>query len=300
MRGVPVQLVAPMLAGLFASVAVAAPPPSAAPVPVPRAAPVVLYAPDARTVPFRPRLTAPAYVALDADTGQVLVTRRERARLPIASLTKIMTGLLVAESGDLDRKAVVPPAAPLVEPNRDDLRAGRRYRRETLLWGTMLASANDSALTLAVDEGRGSARRFYARMNARAEELGMRDTVYASANGLDDVRNASTALDQALLLTAALRNRTFARVVRTVRHRVPWARPVVVKEYVNHNRMLTSYPGVYGGKTGWTTIAGGCLAVAAERDGRRVVAVVLRSRNIWSDMPRLLDAAFAASVPKGG
>ncbi len=289
-----------MLATLFATVAVSAPAPVAAPAaepaPLPAAAPAVLYAPEARRVPFRPRLSAPAYVALDADTGEVLVTRRERARLPIASLTKVMTGLLVAETGDLGRRAVVPPAAPLVEPNRDDLRAGRRYRRDTLLWGTMLASANDAALTLAVDEGRGSARRFYARMNRRAKELGMTDTVYASANGLDDVRNVSTALDQAVLLRAALRNRTFARVVGTVRHRVRWARPVVVKEYLNHNRMLTTYPGVYGGKTGWTTVAGGCLAVAAERDGRRVVAVVLRSRGIWADMPRLLDAAFAAGA----
>jgi len=292
-----------MLAALFSSVAVAAPPPlaPAVPVAVPSAAATsatVIYAPRARRVPFRPRLSAPAYVALDADTGEVLVTRREAARLPIASLTKMMTGLLVAESGHLDRKAVVPRAATLVEPNRDDLRAGRRYRRETLLWGTMLASANDAALTLAADEGHGSPARFYRRMNERARELGMVDTTYASANGLDDHRNASTALDQALLLRAALRNRTFAGVVGTVRHRVRWARPVIVKEYVNHNRMLTTYRGVYGGKTGWTTIARGCLAVAAQRDGRRVVAVVLRSRNTWLDMPRLLDAAFREAAAR--
>ena len=285
---VPLQLLAPLLGSLFATFpapagAAAASPPPASP---------VVYAGDARTVRFEPGLRSPAYVAIDADTGEVLIARRERARLPIASLTKVMTGLLVAESGHLERRATVPKDAPLVEPNRDDLVPGRRYRRDVLLYSTLMVSANDSALTLATDEGGGSAVRFYERMNRRARELGLSDTVYASANGLDDRHNLSTALDQALLARAALRNPTFARIVRTPYRLQPWARPTIAKDYVNHNRMLRTYPGTYGVKTGWTTRAGGCLVVAVRRNGHHVIGVVLRSKNVWADMPRLIDAAF--------
>jgi D-alanyl-D-alanine carboxypeptidase (penicillin-binding protein 5/6) len=122
----------------------------------------------------------------------------------------------------------------------------------------------------------------------------MTRTTYASASGLDDVRNLSTALDQALLARTALQNRTFASIVGTARYVTRWAAPTYAKEWINHNRMLSSAPGTYGVKTGWTTRAGGCLIIAQRRGGRSVIGVVLDSKNIWSDMTILLDAAFAS------
>ena len=241
---------------------------------------------------LRPRLSAPAYIAIDAETGEVLAAGRETEQLPIASLTKVMTALLVIEDGGLGRKVQVPRSATMVEPNREGLVARRWYPRRLLLYSTLLVSANDSADTLARGAG-GSLRAFYRRMNARAGELGMEDTHYHSASGLEDERNYSTAADQALLAREALANRTFARIVRTKRKLVEWPPPTYAKEWLNHNKLLFTYDGAYGVKTGYTRRAGGCLIAAARRGDTDVIAVVLGSHNIWVDMPRLLDEAFA-------
>lgn len=251
------------------------------------------YGPDARDARFRPKLSASAYIAIDPDTGQILVARHERRRLPVASLTKIMTALVVIEAGALGKKAQVPAEAVRVEPNLEGLRAGRWYVRKQLLFSALLESTNDTAETLAYDAGAGSISRFYRLMNERARELGMADTTYTSASGLNDDTNLSSARDQALVAREALRNPVFAAMVRTRVKRVSWPPPTYAKEWVNHNKMLWTYEGTYGVKTGYTTRAGGCLAVAVRRGEHSVIAVVLGSENIWADMPRLVDEAFA-------
>jgi D-alanyl-D-alanine carboxypeptidase len=159
-----------------------------------------------------------------------------------------------------------------------------------LLYSTLLGSNNDAAAALGYAAGGGSLDRFYERMTARARSLGMRDTTYRSASGLNDATNLSTAYDQAILGRFALRNSLLARIVRTWRK----AFPTYGKVYVNHNKMLSWYPGTIGLKTGWTTAAGGCLATAVQRNGRTVIAVILRSDAIWVDMPRLVNRAFRA------
>ena len=242
--------------------------------------------------PFSPPLSASAYVAVDLKTGRVIFARNPTQRRPIASLTKVMTGILTAEAGDPGRPVRVPLAATRVEPSRDDLVAGRRYRRWLLLRSALMISANDSAYALANDLAGGSVDRFYATMNAAAASLGMTGTRYTSSNGLDDLHNRSTAVDQAILARYALDDPTFAAVVRTRVLRVRWARPVIVKEYRNHNRMLFGYAGTYGVKTGYTTAAGACLIVAVRRNGHDVLGVLLHSRNVWADMPRLIDATL--------
>lgn len=236
------------------------------------------------------RISADSFVAMDAASGRVLLARAKHERHPIASLTKVMTALLVIEAGDLHAKVRVPGIATGVEPSKDYLVAGSRYPRLMLLYSTLLGSNNDAAAALGYVAGGGSLDRFYERMTARARSLGMRDTSYRSASGLNDATNLSTAYDQALLGRFALRNPLLAKIVRTWRK----AFPTYGKVYVNHNKMLSWYPGTIGLKTGWTTAAGGCLATAVERNGRTVIAVILGSDDIWSDMPRLVDRAFAA------
>lgn len=251
------------------------------------------YADGAFTVVIEPALTAASYIAIDNETGEILIAKGDRDRRPIASLTKVMTALIVIEAGKLAKKAQVPVEASRVEPNREGLIAGRWYRKKLLLYSALLVSANDSADTLASHVGKGSLRRFYRLMNARARRLEMTDTVYTSASGLDDETNLSSARDQAIVTRAALANPLFASIVRTPRRLVDWPPPTYRKEWINHNRMLRTYPGTYGVKTGYTSVAGGCLVVAVRRDGHDVIAVVLGSKNIWADMPRLVDAAFA-------
>jgi D-alanyl-D-alanine carboxypeptidase len=235
---------------------------------------------------------AKSFVAIDAADGRILAAKGERTRRPIASLTKVMTALLAIERGGLEERVTVTPLATQVEPYREGLVAGRRYTRDTLLWSALLASGNDSATALAIDLGDGSLASFYALANEKARALGMTSTTYASASGLDDVHNLSTALDQAVLARAALRNPTFASIVATRTHWTRWSAPTMAKLWVNHNRMLATTPGTYGVKTGWTTRAGGCLIAAVRRGDRSVIGVVLASPSIWTDMATLLDVAF--------
>jgi D-alanyl-D-alanine carboxypeptidase (penicillin-binding protein 5/6) len=238
-------------------------------------------------------IAAPSYVAIEAATGDVIVGRNATFQRPIASLTKMMTGLVVIERGDLQRRVRVTPRAVNVEDYREGLVVGRAYKRITLLWSSLLVSSNDSATALAIDGGGGSLPRFYAAMNAKARALGMLRTHYASAAGLDDTRNLSTALDQARLARAALGNPLFARIVSTRTRQTRWAAPTYAKLWVNHNRMLSWTRGTYGVKTGWTSKAGGCLVIAQRRGDRSIIAVVLGSPSIWTDMSTLLDRAFA-------
>ena len=225
--------------------------------------------------------------------GAVIYAKEAHQRRPIASLTKVMTGLLTAEQGNLSVKVRVPVAATKVEPTRDDLRAGGRYTRRMLLNSALIISANDSAYTLGYDLGGGSMRRFYGLMNDAAGDLGMIDTHYASANGLNDKTNRSSANDQAIMAWYALGDPTFRKVVSTRVKRVPWAAPIHVKEYRNHNRMLFTYRGTYGvqdrlhrrrpAPVWWSPSGAG---------NRNVLGVLLGSKDIWGDMPRLIDATL--------
>ena len=263
------------------------------------APPDLIYPSDVSGGPFSPGLTAQSYLSVNLANGAVIFARKPHEKRPIASLTKVMTGLLAAEQGNLSVKVRVPRAATQVEPTRDDLRAGGRYTRSMLLNSALMISANDAADTLGYDLGDGSMKRFYSLMNGAAHDLGMADTTYASANGLDDADNRSSANDQAIMAWYALGNRTFARVVSTKVKRVPWAAPIHVKEYRNHNRMLFGYKGTYGVKTGFTTAADACLVVAVRRGNRNVLGVLLGSNDIWADMPRLIDATLN-NVPATG
>jgi D-alanyl-D-alanine carboxypeptidase len=263
------------------------------------APPALSYPSNVSGGPFSPGLSAAAYVSVNLRNGTVVFAKEPHQKRPIASLTKVMTGLLAAEQGNLAVKIRVPKAATLVEPTRDDLRAGGRYTRRMLLNSALMISANDSAYTLGFDLGEGDMKRFYGLMNEAAGDLGMADTHYASANGLDDRANRSSANDQAIMAWYALGDPTFRKVVSTRVKRVPWVAPIHVKEYRNHNRMLFSYAGAYGVKTGFTTAAGACLVVAVRRGNRNVLGVLLGSKDIWTDMPRLLDATLH-EVPASG
>jgi D-alanyl-D-alanine carboxypeptidase (penicillin-binding protein 5/6) len=287
-------MVPPVLDRIFAAVLLAvhgAPAPDTSVLARP-APPALSYAAEVSSGPFSPALTAQAYISVNLENGAVIYAKQPHQKRPIASLTKIMTGMLVAERGDLLKRVRVPVAATRVEPSRDDLRAGGRYSRQLLLASALMISANDSAYALGYDLGGGSIKRFYGLMNEAAGDLGMTETHYASANGLDDTKNTSSANDQAIMAWYALGDPIFASVVSRRVKRVPWAAPIHMKEYRNHNRMLFGYRGTYGVKTGYTTVAGACLVVAVRRGNRNVLGVLLGSKNIWADMPRLVDATL--------
>jgi len=261
-----------------------------APLVVRRPAPT--YMAGAESPSNQPGLAAGSYVALDVEKNQIVLAYDDTQQRPIASLTKMMTGLLVSEAGNLAHMVTVSGTAAAVEPNKDGLIIGNRYPRGVLLYSALLGSNNDAAAALGEDLGEGNYGRYYKQMNRRAKQLGMTGTQYASSSGLNDASNLSTARDQAIMLARALENPTFARAVRTWRHTVRWNDTGGKRTYENHNKMLQTFAGTIGGKTGFTTLAGGCLAVAVRRGGRTIVGVVLGSNDIWGDMPKLITAAF--------
>jgi D-alanyl-D-alanine carboxypeptidase (penicillin-binding protein 5/6) len=251
---------------------------------------------DAVTVPA---IGASSGVLVDLGSDQVLFQRDPGRSRPIASLTKLMTALLVVdrEGGRLDRRIRVHPAAVF---GRNDygagstlgLRAGERISIRGLLAGLLLGSANDAAEALAIEEA-GSVARFVDRMNARAGALGMRRTAFASPHGLDD-RGRSSASDLLVLLRAAWREPVLRDLVATRFARVA-SDAVASRRIQNRNVLLWLYPGATGVKTGFTLGAGFCLIATARRGDRSLAVVLLGGRDeVFSDAAALLNHGFAA------
>jgi D-alanyl-D-alanine carboxypeptidase len=213
-------------------------------------------------------------------------------RRPIASTTKIMTALVAM--GRLRQGAVVrvPKKATRVQPYREGLKAGERVPVWKLYYGLLLASGNDTAVTLALAAGGGSRARFLRLMNEKAHILGLRHTHYTSVSGLIDEGNYSTVLDLAALARYAMWNHHFRTIVGTKVKRVWWRPPTFAKLYENHNKLLWRYHGADGVKTGWTTMAGSCLVASARRHGIRLISVVLDSPDHYGDTVRLLNYGF--------
>lgn len=266
-----------------------------APAPLVQARPAPTYQSGAKAMANQPGLAAASYVALDVDRNEIILAYGDKDQRPIASLTKMMTGLLTSEAGNMWHPVTVSETAAQVEPNKDGLIIGNRYPRGVLLYSAMLGSNNDAAAALGEDLGGGSYAKYYRMMNRRAKQLGLTDTQYASSSGLNDATNWSTARDQAIMLARALENPTFAKASGTWRHTVRWNDTGGKRTYENHNKMLQNYRGTIAGKTGFTTLAGGCLAVAVRRGGHTIVGVILNTNDIWGDMPKLMDAAFKRS-----
>jgi len=253
--------------------------------------PQALRTPAPSAVP--PQVDAAAAVLADLDTGRVLFDLNGNERRPIASITKIMTALLVIEE-------TVPTEIVTTSANAAagggfgisglGLETGERMRVQELLYSLMLQSANDAAVALA-EHVSDTVDDFVQRMNRRARNLRMGRTRFASPNGLDD-DGYSSARDLARLTRTAFEARGFASIVATRFHTVRSldAEPRMVQ---NRNALLWLYPDATGVKTGFTTPAGFCIVAAAERDDRRLVAVVLgESGEPFSDAAALLNYGF--------
>ena len=239
-----------------------------------------------------PSIGARSGILVDGTTGVVLWEKRPHAHRLIASTTKIVTATLVLERLPLDSVVTVPPAATREPLVREGLRPNEKVPAWKLLDGLLIFSGNDDAYALAAAAGE-TRRHFVTLMNEKARALGLRDTHFTSVSGVIDEGNHSSAWDLAALARYALRDPRFRRVVATKIARVKWAAPTYGKVYVNRNRLLTTYRGADGVKTGWTTLAGHCLVASAHRGDRRLIAVVLHANDPYRDARRLLDFGFA-------
>ena len=219
-----------------------------------------------------PQVHARAYVIEDGATGQVLADYREQARVPIASLTKLMTVLLTVENTKPSDVVTVAPGAAAVGESSIELRPRERLTVRDLLEGALIQSANDAADALAYYVGKGSEARFVAMMNARARQLGLSDTHYARPDGLDAPGHVSSARDVTKLARLLMRKPIVRSIVRRQRATIAGGR--VLHTW---NDLLATFPGVFGVKTGHTSAAGWNEVASVDRDGAVVYATILGS-----------------------
>ena len=241
-----------------------------------------------------PGVTAAAYIVMDGSTGRILMQRNAHARRSTASLTKIMTALLVLEQSNLDEIVTVPEAiATLRASTMMGLNLGERIPVRDTLYGLMLPSGNDAAAALATHVA-GTEAAFVDRMNDKAKALGLRNTHFTNSHGLDFREWGSpysSAHDLAELTRAAMANATFREVVaaRSFVSRGSDQGPYLL---LNFNTLLSSYPGANGVKIGYTRRAGHSIVTSAWRDGVWLIAVVLGSQQRDGDATKLLDEGF--------
>jgi D-alanyl-D-alanine carboxypeptidase (penicillin-binding protein 5/6) len=234
-----------------------------------------------------------AGLLFDLDTGEVLWRHRPTRVLPIASLTKMMTALVVVDRARPDdRVRITKEALAYRGSGVGVLPRGKRVKLETMLNGLMLPSGNDAAIALA-QRVSGTIAGFVARMNERARGLGLSCTSFASPSGLSGADRSCPA-DLAVLARAVLDQPRLARIVRRRRAVLPFPIKGGRLHLSNHNPLLRTYPGTIGIKTGFTYRAGRCLVVAAQRAGRRLGVVLLRSADPARHARVLLDRGFRA------
>jgi D-alanyl-D-alanine carboxypeptidase (penicillin-binding protein 5/6) len=223
--------------------------------------------------------------------GTMVWSHQADQPLPPASLTKIMTALLVLERSNLNAIVTVKPSIVEETGSRMHLRPGDRMRVRDLLAAMLIESANDAARALAEHLG-GSEARFAETMNQRAAQLGMRNTHYTNSSGHHDPDHYTTARDLLVLTEKALERPLFRELVSKVRYQVSTVDGKRRFKLENSNKLLPKYAGMVGVKTGYTPEAGRCLIALAERDGVEVLIVLLRAKDRWNLATRMLDTAF--------
>ena len=236
-----------------------------------------------------PSIGASGAVLMDAKTKRVLFSQNAHAKLPMASTTKIMTALLVLENCALDTVVTVPKEAYAMEGSSMYLNNGEKIKIEDLLYGLMLSSGNDAAVTLAIHIG-GSVEGFAQLMNNRAGELGCTNTNFVTPNGLHDDAHYTSAYDLALIASTAMQNPDFRKIVSAKYWKTTSGD--VTRTLKNKNKILWQYEGGNGIKTGFTKASGRCLAFSAEREGNTIVGIVLNCPNMWNDAKAMLDYGF--------
>ncbi len=227
----------------------------------------------------------------DVDSGRVFYSKNADAKRAMASTTKIATAITVIDNcKDLDAEVKIDKRAVGIEGTSIYLREGEVLTVRELLYGLMLRSGNDAAVALAIYTA-GSVDEFATLMNKTAEKAGAENTNFANPHGLDNENHYTTARDLAKITAYALNNEDFAQIVSTKNIKIP-SQEEGYRFLSNKNRLLSSLEGCIGVKTGYTSKAGRCLVSAAERDGLRVVCVVLNCGPMFEESAAMINAVY--------
>ncbi len=250
---------------------------------------VLLAAGVCHAAPPPPQVDGASVIVVEVHSGRVLYNKNSREPRAVASTQKLLTALLVAESGNLWETVTIMPQDTAVSPTKLYLKSGQKYSRQELLAALLVKSANDVACALARDNA-GSVEAFAAKMNERARAMGAVSSNFVNPNGLPAEGQYSTARDMAIIARNAYANPDLRRIMATKSFEFHFA-DGRVRELVNTNRVLRTVPFCNGMKTGYTDAAGHCLVSSAQNNGRDVIAVVLGSSKsrVWNDSKKLLE-----------
>ena len=242
-------------------------------------------------------LSADSAILMNADTGEVVYEKNSHKKRGIASTTKIMTSVLLIENKALSEEVAVTDEDVRIEGTSVGLKAGDVVSCDTLLKAMLLESGNDAANVTATAVS-GSKEAFATLMNEKAKALGMKNSSFKNPSGLTEEEHFSTAYDMALLTRYAISIPDFIRVCSLKQVRVSYGTPSCERVYINHNKLLDSYDGVFGVKTGFTKASGRCLVSACERNGVTLIAVTLKAPDDWSDHKKMYDYGFEKTVKR--
>ena len=245
-----------------------------------------------------PQIQSEGAALIDGSTGKLLYGKNENTQFYPASITKLMTALLVAENCSLDEVVTFSETATTnLESGAVtlNLTAGDQLTVEDCLYALLLKSANEVANGLA-EHVDGSVEKFADRMNAKAKELGCLNTNFENPNGLNNAEHKTTPYDMALIARAAFENPVVQKIDSTLSYKIaptsknPSGRTVTMGHKMFYSTDSRYYPGIIGGKTGYTSKAGNTLVTGAEKDGVRLIAVVMKSASThYADTKALLD-----------
>lgn len=232
-----------------------------------------------------------AAVMIDAETGAILYSKNHNERLGMASTTKIMTGILALEYGNLNDVYTVSPSGEWVEGSSIYLNPNEKITLETLLYGLLLKSGNDAAVAIA-NHISGSEKAFVNLMNEKAAELGLKNTHFANPHGLYAEDHYTTAYELAILASYAMENPVFAQIVGTAQYKEEPPEERDGRVINNANKLISMYAEADGIKPGYTPETGRTLVGSATKNGVKVVTVTLDCSDDWTEHKAMFDYAF--------
>ncbi len=236
--------------------------------------------------------SAKSAILIDAESKRVLYSKNENEKLPMASTTKIVTAITVLENcDDIEREIIIDKESTGIYGTSIYLEEGEHITIKELLYGLMLRSGNDASVALAKAVA-GSVENFCGLMNDLALKVGAKNSHFSNTHGLDADDHYTTASDLALITAYALENPVFAEIVKTQGIRIQETEPKS-RYLVNKNKLLKKLDGCIGVKTGFTNNAGRCLVSACERNGLKLVAVVLNCGPMFEESEKMFELAFA-------
>lgn len=238
-----------------------------------------------------PEISAKSAVVISADTGEIVFEKNPYQRLPMASTTKIMTSVLALEYGASEQYFTVTDEMVSVEGSSIGLLPNDMISLKTLVKGMLLESGNDAANSVAHIVG-GTKSDFIALMNYKAKEIGMNNTSFETPSGLDGENHYSTSYDMALLGAYAIKNPAFRQICSSKEQVVYYGNEPYRRVFANNNKLLNTYDGTFGIKTGFTKKSGRCLVSAVERDNKTLIAVTLNAPDDWNDHMKMYDYSF--------